>query len=93
MLTCNLEGTVRPQQRTDAGNLGQRDKCSPRSGVISDLDGQIENILPKRVARKSSKVELRREPISILSERIRIEGVAYMQRRKFSCALGGKEGK
>jgi hypothetical protein len=51
--------------------------CSPRSSVISDLNGQIENILPKRVARRSSKIELRREPISVLSERIRIECVAY----------------
>lgn len=72
MLTCNLKCSL--------GSA--KDRCgqvtySPRSSVISDLNGQIENILPKRVARRSSKIELGREPISVLSERIRIEGVAY----------------
>ena len=70
MLTCNL---IWPQQSIDAGRI-----CSPRSSVISDLNGQIENILSKRVARRTSEIELGREPISILSERILIDGVAYM---------------
>jgi hypothetical protein len=70
--------------------------CSPRSSVIGDLNGQIENILPKRVARRSSKIELGRKPISVLSERIRIEGVAYsakMWRGNSAAisALGGRE--
>jgi len=87
MLTCNLKDSL----------VSAKDRCeqvtymsSPRSGIISDLNGQIEDVLPKRVARRSSEIELGREPISVLSERIRIEGVAwsakiwYGTERKFS---------
>ena len=61
---------------------GRTCQCSPRSSVISDLNGEIENILPKRVARRSSKIELRREPIPVLSERVRIEGIACSSAQK-----------
>ena len=67
---------------------------------MHDLNGQIENVLPKRVARRSSEIELRRDPISVLSERIRIEGVAYMQcqdvvwgQRRNSVAISAVGGK
>jgi hypothetical protein len=90
MLTCNLKGQSGLRK-------GQMDTyiCSPRRSVISDLNGQIENILPKRVARRSSKIELGREPSSVLSDRIRIESVAYrgMEQRGNSVAISALGGK
>lgn len=44
---------------------------------MSDLNSQIENILPERVARRASEIELRREPILVLFQRIQIKGVAW----------------
>jgi hypothetical protein len=67
----------RGQPRLSEGQMHVSNTHSPRSSFICDLNGQIEDILSKRVAPRSSKIELRREPVSVLSKRIRIEGVAY----------------
>ena len=47
---------------------------APGRSFICDLNGKIEYVVSKRVARSSSEIKLRCEPISIVSERI--EGVA-----------------
>lgn len=70
MLTCNLR---RPHRSMD-GSDARRCRNPPGSGFICDLNGKIEYVVSKRVARSSSEIKLRCEPISMLPERI--EGVA-----------------
>jgi hypothetical protein len=70
MLTCNLRRPHRSMNGSDA----RRWRNPPGSGFICDLNGKIEYVVSKRVARSSSEIKLRCEAISMLPERI--EGVA-----------------
>lgn len=56
-----------------SGSDARRRRNTPGSGFICDLNGKIEYVVSKRVARRSSEIKLRYEPISMLPERI--EGV------------------
>jgi hypothetical protein len=48
----------------------QKKKSAPGRGFICDLNGKIEYVVPKRVARSSSEIKLRCEPTWMLSQRI-----------------------
>jgi len=71
MLTCSLRRVHQLVNDSTARRCGN----TPGSGFICDLNGKIEHVVSKRVARSSSEMKLRCEPISILSEQI--EGVTY----------------
>ena len=71
MLTCSLRRVHQLVNDSTARRCGN----TPGSSFICDLNGKIEHVVSKRVARSSSEMKLRCEPISILSEQI--EGVTY----------------